>query len=73
MYFIFDHVLQPLVVSRAKENHHFHLLASESIVHDFVASLLVTETVQLARNPVDCVAVAAIASSHSLKGRRIAF
>ena len=55
MDFVLNHVLEALVVSRAKEDHDLHLLASEAIVHYLVASKLVAERVQLCRDPIDCV------------------
>ena len=45
MDFVLHHVLQPLVVSRTKEDHHFHLFTSEPVVHHFITSELVSKTV----------------------------
>jgi len=53
MNFIFNHMLQALIVSRAEENHDFHFLSSKSVVHYFVAAKLISELVKLCRNSVD--------------------
>ena len=55
VHLVLDHVLQSLVICRPEEDHDFHLLASEAIVHYLVASKLVAERVQLCRDPIDCV------------------
>ena len=58
MHFVLDHMLQALVIGRPKEDHHFHFLASEAIVHDFVTSHLVAQAMQFGRNAIDSVALA---------------
>ena len=49
VHLVIDHVLEPLIESRTQEDHDLHLLASEAVVHDLVASQLVAELVQLRR------------------------
>ena len=48
MDFIFDHVLQALIIGWSKENHDLHLLTGEPIVHHLVSSELVTQAMELA-------------------------
>ena len=38
VHFVLHHMLESLVISWTKEDHDFHLLACESIVHDLVTS-----------------------------------
>ena len=40
---VLDHVLEALVVGWSKEDHHFHFLAGEAIVHHLVPTKLVAE------------------------------
>lgn len=55
VHLVVDHVLESLIESGSQEDHDLHLLASEPIVHDFVSSELVPETVKLSRNGLDSV------------------
>lgn len=48
-----NHVLQTLVVGRTQEDHDFQLLASESVVHNFVSVALVPKLVKLVAHLVD--------------------
>jgi len=52
VHLVCNHMLKALIVRRAKENHDFHSLACESVVHDFVSKSLVAEVVQLAGDKV---------------------
>lgn len=60
-------MLEPLIVCRAEEYHDLHLLSSEAVVHNLVASTLVPETMQLRRDSLDRIAVATLTTSHSLE------
>ena len=57
MNFVANHVLKPLIVGRIKEDHDFHPLSSEAIVHDLVAVALVAQIVQLVRDVLHCLAL----------------
>ena len=35
---VLNHMFEPLIVSGTQENHNFHLLACEAVVHHFIAS-----------------------------------
>lgn len=54
---IAHHMLQALIIGRVQEDHHFHALASEAVVHDLVTIPLVAQAVQLVRDVVDCLAL----------------
>jgi hypothetical protein len=55
MHLVINHVLQSLVECRSKENHYFHLLPCETIVHYFIASQLVAQRMELVGNGLDRV------------------
>ncbi len=46
MNLVLDHVLEPLVISWAEENHNFKLSTVEPIIHDLVTAELVSLLVQ---------------------------
>jgi hypothetical protein len=70
---ILNHMLQSLVIGRSQEDHDFHLLATEAIIHHFIASKLVAQVVQLIRNPFNSVSIATLASSNSLERCSVTF
>lgn len=46
MHLVVNHVLQSLIECWSKEDHDLHLLASEPVVHDLVASKLIAQRVK---------------------------
>ena len=57
MNLVTNHMLQALIVGWVQENHDFHTLASETIVHDFIAVSLIAQVMELVRDVLDSLAL----------------
>ena len=50
MNLVLDHMLESLIISWSQKNHDFQLFTAEAIIHDFIASKLVTLLMKSPRN-----------------------